>query len=365
MPSLVNILKSSFSIDVTGSTHTPTATAFALSVFSQLLENSHKRLVHLLFNALKIKTEYKESDDVKSLAENGNSMVDILLSRQNRSVGEDESRSEVVDGGHSSTREEHNKTDVPSLKLAKNQTIQSEKKSHGKQKTRKMVDRRRKKRKGARNEMSSEEESEEEISNDEGKLSRSSSDHSLSVLSDSGEEDNLEMMESLSESSSSSEDETADGSKSDAKHHHQKVPSVKTNSTGPSPQQHRKSGGKRQIVLAASFNLAPNKTATSSPNLKTSSQIHEIPSPYQTKEDISNSSSSLQTDITPRRSHDGVHLEQLVEETILQTAVHTACCLAGEENYLMIIKVFAHWLQSYPIVIASCTQVGWLVFRTI
>ena len=328
---------------VLGSTHTPTATAFALTVFSQLLDCSHKRLIHLLSCVLKLKTEYKEFSDIEieTLIQNEDNMVELLLSRQSNTMEETKRQSTGVNDRSSSVRGE---VEAPSLSPAKKRTGQDTKPSRGKRKPRKMVDRRRR-RKGARDELSSDS---EEVSSGEGKLSRSSSDHSLSMLSDSLGEDDLEIMESLSESSSSSEDETqpTDVIESDGTHGSHLTVSSTNVTTSP---QRQKTGSKRQIVLAASFNLAPSNKNTSpsaSPNLQASSRGGKP------------SSNLLQSSPKGGSKNGDVLLEQLERETDVQTAVHSACCLIGEESYLMVVNVFAQWLQSYPIVIASCTQVS-------
>ena len=50
-------------------------------------------------------------------------------------------------------------------------------------------------------------------------------------------------------------------------------------------------------------------------------------------------------------------LGRLLQDTRTQAAVHTACRLVAEDGYLLILKCFLDWLQSHPVVIATCAQV--------
>ena len=50
-------------------------------------------------------------------------------------------------------------------------------------------------------------------------------------------------------------------------------------------------------------------------------------------------------------------LGRLLQDARSQAAVNTACRLVAEDGYLLILKCFLDWLQSHPVVIATCAQV--------
>jgi len=138
----------------------------------------------------------------------------------------------------------------------------------------------------------------------------SSSDESLVCdfednLSD--REENVDLLDSLSDS-----DKEIGHSSS-----HEKMSDTSKALTG-SPFQK----GRRQIVLAANFSM----------------------------------------DQSPQRSHS--NLKQLQSEVVIgkneefSQAIHNLCNALLQEDSFLIMKVFSDWLQAYPAVIATCSQVS-------
>ena len=275
----------------------------------------------------------------------------------------------------------------------------------------------------------SESESDEERGRESGRFPRSSSEESLPVLLDEGlGEDDLDMLEELSDSSSASDGEellnqsakpeggrpppdlSSSGLPGSVSLQTQPKPleqlsgsatALKTSETvetvGDAPTgttstavptssyslRHRYSSSKRQIVLAANFNLAPPSpkataaTAHGSPkpppkpstppphheastleSAATNRDEHTKPSAHSiTQAAATTTPAAAVSDKGTNGLEDEVTLRQLLEETRLQTALHLVCSLAAEEGYLMVLRIFAEWLQSYPVVIATCGQV--------
>ena len=213
----------------------------------------------------------------------------------------------------------------------------SESISASKKKKVKMVDRRR--RRGGPGRVSSEDDSDSD-SDSNGSLGRVSSDEDLSVLSD--DLDDLDLLESLSESSSSDseEEEEAKPSLLGAS------PSV---STTDATKGNLKKPGKRQFILAVNFPSASPQSAKSHDGVA-GGQGQVAPPTHSSRHPIAQS-----------QSHDKIEadsqLELLLQSTSFQSAVHIACSIAAEDNSLMALRLFTYWLQSYPIIIATCTQV--------
>ena len=275
----------------------------------------------------------------------------------------------------------------------------------------------------------SESESDEERRPGRGGFLRSSSEESLPVLLDDGlGEDDLDMLEELSDSSSGSDGEepqrakkeegeqpeaatsgppgvlnqpkpleqvlasTATLKTSESKDIVSNAPANTTSTTvttsSHSPR-HRYSSSKRQIVLAANFNLPPpsansvavaspkqppnlpvppQREATSQQSATTNYSEHSKPSTHNTSQaaavtatSLANTATSVPTitsisDKSTSEPGDAM-LQQLLKETHFQSTAHLVCSLVAEEGYLMILKLFGEWLQSYPVVIATCGQV--------
>ena len=227
-----------------------------------------------------------------------------------------------------------------------------------KQRLRQIIHSRRRKRSSHKVPSSSEEEETESSgSEDEGgrasdgsTLSRSSSGASLSVLSESLGEDDLEMLESLSESGSSSdEDNSATQATLVPPSHPQQNASP---SFTPKSEHHaRPVGSKKRAALAANFTHPSVKEGNPQ---STGNAMRGNPSCPKLSSDIP----QLQGADTANLYSEDILLQHLLDETRFQSAVHLVCSIAAEESYLIILKVFADWLQSYPVVIATCGQVG-------
>ena len=388
LPSLLSFLTS------VGSTYTPAATALALAVFSQLLYHSHRRLAYLLLHTLQIKTQDSDTSssmlpvgiekgtnkqsklpDFDQLIENDESMLEVLvrqLGMEPLAKEFDGSNANHIDlkkgcGQHLDTKEVRTEVKEPTGSPPVEQNIS--KKNQRKQRLRKIMHSRRRKRSGCNASSSSEEDetdssgsdSEKGSASDGSTLSRSSSEGHLSVFSESLGEDDLEMLESLSESGSSSEEEnsatlTTLGSPSLPQRNTSPSFTPKRNSDGTKPPSHLPQLSKHQMGPPKKDRLAAK---SSLPSFK-----ERIP------QSSGNSTSKLLAHIPQQQkantaklhSEDDVLLQQVLDETKLQSTVHLVCSVAAEESYLMILKMFTDWLQSYPVVIATCCQVSHCVY---
>lgn len=300
------------------------ATAFALSIFSTLLLHSYQRVVQIIVSA--VNTKHKDSKgaaevdsceaEIADSLQHGKSIVRIML---------DHGISVVV-SDPATARQDSKTGGVKPAAVLEGSPI--------KQKKRRVVDRRRTCRTGVEQGMLISEEEEE--SGSDGDLDGSigdSSDGSLSVLSDDlEEEDNLELLDSLSDSS---EDEKV---KEPVLNKTAEVaPDKGASATGLAPSPGKKTG-RRQIILAANFNMPPASAPQKSGGT-TSDKADRPPSP------------------APPSFKEDKQLKELLKSTAVQTSVYTACTLVAEESSLMALRVLVYWLQSYPIIIATCTQV--------
>ena len=201
---------------------------------------------------------------------------------------------------------------------------------------------RRRRRRGNQDE-SSEEEC-EVLSSSDDESTASDDNDTLSTLSDALGEDDLEMLERLSDCSSS-EDESTDDKLSSL----EKTPPNLSQplASGVSPASVPKKV-KRQIILAANFSnasrpkLEETKVESELPN---SASGTSVPSSHGTNSSVKQDPTSVDNS-----------LRYLLEKTGDQSIVHSVCCLVAEESYLMSLRVFMEWIQSYPIAVAS-TQV--------
>lgn len=155
---------------------------------------------------------------------------------------------------------------------------------------------------------------------------RSSSDSSLSMPSDDQSEEDIQVLESLSENSASDDEQRSNKLA---------APGLSTSTTVRESQHKMDSpkprpSGRRQIVLAANFNLVPSSA-----------------------DESRNSSSEAPMAIANEDSL----LKEVYSETIYQSVVHTSCSILAEDPYFALIKVFTEWLHNYSIVIATCRQV--------
>ncbi|XP_064391168.1 nonsense-mediated mRNA decay factor SMG5-like isoform X3 [Halichondria panicea] len=322
-----------------GSTFTTSATSFALSVFSQLLHYAHRRLTLLLTTAVALATPAGQTaPPLDQYLDQGDSMVEIL-----QKVKFDVSQ---VTASSAATEVAKGATDISKQKQAKTKQQAEEKKMVEKKKKRlrKVLTRRRRRRGGDKND-SSEEECEVLSSSDD--ESTASDDDTLSMdLSNTLGEDDLEMLERLSDCSSSEDEGTKD-----------KLPSLEK--TPPNTSQPLAAGGmspasvqkkaKRQIILAANFSNAPR------PKLEEAKTESELP--HTASGSLVPSSHAIDSSVKqdPTTSVDN-GLLYLMEKTGHQSIVYSVCCLVAEESYLMSLRVFMEWVQSYPIAVATSTQ---------
>ena len=297
------------SISCPGSTHTTVASQFALSVFSQLLSLSFKRVTSLLYCYLKDK--HCSADSVEKMVESEASLTEVLMEV------EESSHTAAVTSSVPVERSEADHTGMSKELMDTTLTKSSptRKKRAGKKIRSKVIDRRR--RGGQRLESSdSSDEDEEE-----------SSDSSLSLPSD-GDSD-VQVMESLSDSSNSDGEHNAATS----------VPLPRQQDQINITSSSVKSRGRRQIVLAASFNLAPSTSQSTETSTTAESAVQPLG-------DIG----------------DGDKLLNVVySEAVYQSTVHTALGILSEDSYLSHIKLFTEWLHSYSIVIATCRMVSALI----
>ena len=246
----------------------------------------------------------------------------------------------------------------------------------------KVVDRRR--RRGRRLSSGSSEESEGE-EGERGRSRDSSSDSSLSMPSDGESGEDIQVLESLSDSSASEDEQrtlrppqpqqrnsiqggsqavTNQITSSPGSSHLVGVTNQAsrqdTNSTSSTPtidSGKASQRGRRQIVLAASFNLAPPSSSAAVDDAPAS----DIPN---TAKITSSSDASLAQARTIGDSCDAGEdgdrlLKEIYCDAIESSCVHTACSILAEDAYLTNIKVFADWLHAYSIVLASASkQVG-------
>jgi len=354
-------------------------------VFSQLLDHSLRRLAHLLLHTLQIKTQDSDTSssvlpigsekgtntqtklpEFDQLIENDESMLEILMRQLGieplaKELDGTVNHSELKkdSGQHLHTEEVRTKVKEPAGGPQVEQNI-----SKRKQRLRKIMHSRRRKRSGCNASSSSEEEetdssgsdSEKGSASDGSTLSKSSSEGGLSVFSESLGEDDLEMLESLSESGNSSEEENSAALTTLASSSHPQrntslsfMPKRSSDGTKPPSQLPQTSehqmGPPKKDRLAAKSSLPSIKEGTPrSPGNSTSKLLAHIPQ-------------QQKANTAELHSKDDVLLQQVLDETRLQSAVHLVCSVAAEESYLMILKVFADWLQSYPVVIATCFQV--------
>lgn len=157
-----------------------------------------------------------------------------------------------------------------------------------------------------------------------------SSDSSLSMLSDDHSGEDIQVLDSLTDSSASDNEHTIVSSLPQTN----MAASAKLNvGSPPKP----RPSGRRPIVLAASFNLAPAKDSITDDFKGSTAE-----------------SSSVASEGVDGCDH---LLKEVYREKVYQSVVHTACSILAEDSYLIPIKVITEWLHSYSIVIATCRQV--------
>ena len=188
----------------------------------------------------------------------------------------------------------------------------------------------------------------------------------LSLFTDNLGEDDLELLNSLSgPSTSSSEDEGA-GIKDKGKAINDEQPDD-TASSGTFSSARK--GGKRQIFLAANFSLAPGSPSPNRTSIPVAKPAHNETSYGGVHTTMAAETAGQEHTLPPSSSSPTVsssldlavgsnsQLKDLIKETDCQMAVFTACSLLAGEKTLMALRLFTHWLYSYPIVFATCTKV--------
>lgn len=234
-----------------------------------------------------------------------------------------------------------------------------------------VVDRRRRRLGGRERERESSgegsDDSDDSGSSDNGSLGGySSDDEDLSV--DNLGEDDLELLDSLSDSSSSGAEDKEDGQPKRANPQTGTTPSLQASPTvsNPAPRTSApaKRPGRKHIVLAANFSMPPSISYQGMPQKpKASKPRSELVTDRGASGggggDRGHHPSSLSGPPPPSQASDG-HMpgDQPAQDTPFQTAVYTTCSILAEESSLMALRVFTYWLQAYPIIIATCTQVG-------
>ncbi len=338
-----------FDVHVLGSTLTPTATSFALSVFTQLLHHSFQCISQLVISAINIKYSKKESGDLTfskpseseiiMALERGKTIMDVLL---------EHNVPEVVSREKTETKQKKTTIKYPSSSPSPRNTHAGK---DGKVKKLKIIDRRRRRVGGGAQMPSSEEDSESDDDSPGSIGGELSSDEDLSLISDTLGEDDLELLDSLSDSSFSDEAEEEEQEEEEQGEKLKSAVSVdKSNVFGHASS---KKVGKRQIILAANFNMPAGTDRSLNPEHK--------PGKATGGDDISSGLGSTKHLSSFPEAHPPINLakdsqlQELTKSTVFQTAVYIACCLVAEESSLMALRVFTHWLQSYPIIIATCT----------
>lgn len=225
-----------------------------------------------------------------------------------------------------------------------------------------------------------------EESDGEGTAS-STSDRSLSLLTETLGEDDLEMLNSLSDSNSSCDENEAALTKETSFEQSGSHQSFHSSSKNTSPldgsmsstKQHR--GGKRQIFLAATFNLAPSASPQATPatglQTTTKKEVSDLEG-MRLSDKNKDAHVGISVDNVPHLdpetgtldssnpavAPDTLGISNLVQETNYQSVLHAVCCLLSNVSSLMSLRVFMEWLQSYPIVVATRSQVsnsdGWI-----
>ena len=227
----------------------------------------------------------------------------------------------------------------------------------------KVVDRRR--RRGQRlSSGSSDSEGEEEARG----VGDSSSESSLSMPSDGESGEDIQVLESLSDSSAS-EDERPPQQRNSSQigsqaltnqASRQDTTSTTTDSTSSNPATDSgkpRASGRRQIVLAASFNLAPSSsTGVANPSPPASDDTNAATS---ASNDASLAQAKATNDSRDAGDTDDAGdrlLKEVYCDAVECSCVHTACSILAEDSYLTPIKVFTDWLHTYSIVLAATSK---------
>ena len=328
------LLTTDLTVYFSGSSNTLLACAFVLSIFSLLLLYVHKRLVHQTLAVMcqqKRDTVEREMPSVDEIIESEVTMIELL-----------EGKSFDTKIGNNSKSVSATKSSSTTSKKSASDKISKIKEERKKQKL-KQIDRRRRKRKPQQVSSSDEENSDS--------LSDQLSDEriSLSSLDDNNiGEDDLDMIESLSECSSNESDDNTAATRPLAKEQPsivqeqlllEKKPLAEKVSTQPT-----KAKTRRKLVLAANFSMVDNSKEEKEPK-----QNQEVC--------CLSCHPSIINYFILQVSHTS-DIAKLHTDTKSQFIVHIACSIISEEYYLKSIKVIVDWLQSYPAVLATYGKVS-------
>ena len=296
--------------------------------------------------------------DIIQALERGKSVVSVLLEHGVSAITPEPVG--AIEQATASKREPATKDKSKVTTSSSNSAPRHTQSKRKKKKKRRVVDRRRRK----PGDEDSGEDSDHSASDGDSSLSSSesldrlSSDEDL-ALENLGEDD-LELLDSLSESSSSGPEEEGEGEEVISSYN--TTPSSDAKSTGspltPPAAAPTRRARRKHIVLAANFNMPPKTPPHSSPQ-PVSKQDHT--SAKETGENSGRLPLPTRSPGPLQRAVADQQLVELVEDTAHQSAVYTACRLLAEESSLMAVKVFTYWLHSCPIIIATCTQVHDLV----
>lgn len=310
-----------------GSGNTVIASAFALSILSLIINYTLKRIVGSTITCL------KEKISIDEVIESEKTMVQLLLDDKNDGNISQTTLSTV------SSRSKGTRSDSSSQKSStKSRKAAARMKAEKRKKALKVMNKRRRQHRksvdGSSVTTSSSSEG-EESSDTGGEGSFSDNMESL------GEDIDLLMIESLSESSSEEDDQVGGVNQS-------MIPSPPppggTTST-------RTTKSRRNVVIAANFSKKVSPL-----NNSTSSNSSLVPNPSNASS--SSSLSNIQSSRSPTSmSEDTTDLRTLQLSTNYHEMVSKACDVISKEKYLQCVKVFADWLVSYPSVLASCGQV--------
>ncbi len=204
-----------------------------------------------------------------------------------------------------------------------------------------------------------------------GRIGDSSSNSSLSMPSDGESGEDIQVLESLSDSSGSDDERLQPPPQQRNSHQissrattnqasKQETMTMATDSTSSNPAAENgkpRASGRRQIVLAASFNLAP--PSSSDPSLASDGNHNpasrastDSPSQAQAKPEVVGDAGDG-GDVGD--SGDRL-LKEVYSDAVKCSCVHTACSILAEDSYLTLIKIFADWLHTYSIVLAATSK---------
>ena len=330
-----------------GSADTVTACAFALTILSLIIHYAHKRMASIVVS---LTTNNNTRQPIEGIMKSEQTMIQLLLSETIQQTTPTAISDNCLGNEKSTTAKVMPPTKSTSMttSLVKSKKRSTELRAEKRRKTLEFMNRRRRqRRKGG-----------DSCSDDESdSISHSDSDSSVSSIEQLGEDIDLSLIESLSDSSNSELDEPV--IKPVMKSLNQSSVSAETVSVP--------TKGRRNIVLAANFSMSSgtstNPTSSTNPTnpITAGASLIPNPSPVPILDIKPGYDSSKSQSPATTINHEAVLLQQdlnaLSVSTTRQEIIYKACQIASEEKYLCCVKVFADWLQSFPAVLASCGKV--------